>query len=87
MEQIIKHESKMRIIKPTQDEKTIIQILIATSFGLIIGVWAYEIPITIIKRLNRNLRIHFPNLLLIDVTFRLKGIDFIYSIINIIYIC
>ena len=40
MEQIIKHESKMRIIKPTQDEKTIIQILIATSFGLIIGVWA-----------------------------------------------
>ena len=40
MEQIIKHESTMRIIKPTQDEKTIIQILIATSFGLIIGVWS-----------------------------------------------
>ena len=40
MEQIIKHESTMRIIKPTQDEKTIIQILIAISFGLIIGVWS-----------------------------------------------
>ena len=40
MGQTIKHASKMRIIKPTQDEKTIITILIATSFGLIIGVWA-----------------------------------------------
>ena len=40
MGQTIKYASKMRIIKPTQDEKTIITILIATSFGLIIGVWA-----------------------------------------------
>ena len=28
------------IIKPNKDEKMIIAILIATSFGLIIGVWA-----------------------------------------------
>ena len=28
------------IIKPNKDEKTVIQILIAVSFGLIIGVWA-----------------------------------------------
>ena len=40
MEQIIKHESKMKLIKPTRDERTVIQILVATSFGLIIGVWA-----------------------------------------------
>ena len=30
----------MRLIKPNKDEKMIIAILIATSFGLIIGVWA-----------------------------------------------
>ena len=30
----------MRLIKPTRDEKIVIQILVATSFGLIIGVWA-----------------------------------------------
>ena len=30
----------MKVIKPTQDEKMIIAILIAASFGLIIGVWA-----------------------------------------------
>ena len=30
----------MKVIKPTRDEKTIIAILIAASFGLIIGVWA-----------------------------------------------
>ena len=29
----------MRLIKPNKDEKMIIAILIATSFGLIIGVW------------------------------------------------
>ena len=29
-----------RIIKPNKDEKLVIQILIAASFGLIIGVWA-----------------------------------------------
>ena len=28
------------IIKPNKDEKLVIQILIAASFGLIIGVWA-----------------------------------------------
>ena len=28
------------LIKPNKDEKMIIAILIATSFGLIIGVWA-----------------------------------------------
>ena len=28
------------IIKPNKDEKIVIQILIAVSFGLIIGVWA-----------------------------------------------
>jgi|TARA_B100000131_G_scaffold5517_1_gene5690 hypothetical protein len=28
------------IIKPNRDEKLVIQILIAASFGLIIGVWA-----------------------------------------------
>lgn len=28
------------IIKPNRDEKIVIQILIAASFGLIIGVWA-----------------------------------------------
>ena len=27
-------------IKPNKDEKLVIQILIAVSFGLIIGVWA-----------------------------------------------
>ena len=30
----------MHLIKPNKDEKMIIAILIATSFGLIIGVWA-----------------------------------------------
>ena len=30
----------MRLIKPNKDEKMIIAILIATSFGLIIGVWS-----------------------------------------------
>jgi len=30
----------MKLIKPTRDERTVIQILVATSFGLIIGVWA-----------------------------------------------
>ena len=40
MGQTIKHGDKMRIIKPTRDEKTVIQILVATSFGLIIGVWS-----------------------------------------------
>jgi len=30
----------MRLIKPNKDEKMIIAILVATSFGLIIGVWA-----------------------------------------------
>tara|TARA_A100001201_G_C4049425_1_gene189210 strand:+ start:231 stop:461 length:231 start_codon:yes stop_codon:yes gene_type:complete len=30
----------MKLIKPTRDEKLVIQILIAASFGLIIGVWA-----------------------------------------------
>ena len=30
----------MHFIKPNKDEKMIIAILIATSFGLIIGVWA-----------------------------------------------
>ena len=30
----------MKVIKPTRDEKMIIAILIAASFGLIIGVWA-----------------------------------------------
>ena len=30
----------MKVIKPTQDEKMIIAILIAASFGLMIGVWA-----------------------------------------------
>ena len=30
----------MKLIKPTRDEKTVIQILIAASFGLIIGVWS-----------------------------------------------
>ena len=28
------------IIRPNRDEKLVIQILIAVSFGLIIGVWA-----------------------------------------------
>lgn len=32
----------MRLIKPNKDEKMIIAILIATSFGLIIGVWAMQ---------------------------------------------
>jgi|TARA_Y100000356_G_C11167560_1_gene239500 hypothetical protein len=30
------------LIKPNKDEKMIIAILIATSFGLIIGVWAMQ---------------------------------------------
>ena len=30
------------LIKPHKDEKMIIAILIATSFGLIIGVWAMQ---------------------------------------------
>ena len=30
------------LIKPNKDEKMIIAILIATSFGLIIGVWALQ---------------------------------------------
>ena len=32
----------MHLIKPNKDEKMIIAILIATSFGLIIGVWAMQ---------------------------------------------
>ena len=32
----------MHFIKPNKDEKMIIAILIATSFGLIIGVWAMQ---------------------------------------------
>ena len=62
MEQIIKHESKMKLIKPTQDEKTIITILIATSFGLIIGVWAMLEKVNEVEAENDYLLYHIEEL-------------------------
>ena len=62
MGQTIKHASKMRIINPTQDEKTIITILIATSFGLIIGVWAMLEKVNEVEAENDYLLYHIEEL-------------------------
>ena len=62
MEQIIKHESKMKLIKPTRDEKTVIQILIAASFGLIIGVWSMLEKVNEVEAENDYLLHHIEEL-------------------------
>ena len=62
MGQTIKHASKMRIIKPTRDEKIVIQILIAASFGLIIGVWSMLEKVNEVEAENDYLLYHIEEL-------------------------
>ena len=63
MGQTIKHGDKMRIIKPTRDEKIVIQILVATSFGLIIGVWSMLEKVNEVEAENDYLLYHTEQLL------------------------
>ena len=62
MEQIIKHDREMKLIKPTRDEKTVIQILIAASFGLIIGVWSMLEKVNEVEAENDYLLYHIEEL-------------------------
>ena len=62
MEQIIKHDREMKLIKPTRDEKIVIQILVATSFGLIIGVWSMLERVNEVEAENDYLIYHIEEL-------------------------
>ena len=53
----------MKLIKPTRDERTVIQILVATSFGLIIGVWAMLERVNEVEAENDYLLYHTEQLL------------------------
>ena len=51
------------MIKPTQDEKTIIAILLAATFGLIRGVWTMQEKINEMQAENDLLVYHIEELL------------------------
>ena len=53
----------MKMIKPTQDEKTIIAILLAATFGLMIGVWSMREKINEVQAENDLLVYHMEELL------------------------
>ena len=52
----------MKLIKPTRDEKIVIQILIAASFGLIIGVWSMLEKVNEVEAENDYLLYHIEEL-------------------------
>ena len=52
----------MKLIKPTRDEKIVIQILVAASFGLIIGVWAMLEKVNEVEAENDYLLYHIEEL-------------------------
>tara|TARA_R100000805_G_C3574513_1_gene79757 strand:- start:441 stop:659 length:219 start_codon:yes stop_codon:yes gene_type:complete len=52
----------MKLIKPTRDEKLVIQILVAASFGLIIGVWAMLERVNEVEAENDYLLYHIEEL-------------------------
>lgn len=52
----------MKLIKPTRDEKIVIQILVATSFGLIIGVWSMLERVNEVEAENDYLIYHIEEL-------------------------
>ena len=52
----------MKLIKPTRDEKIVIQILVAASFGLIIGVWSMLEKVNEVEAENDYLLYHIEEL-------------------------
>ena len=51
------------MIKPTQDEKMIIAILLSVTFGLMIGVWSMQEKINEVQAENDLLVYHIEELL------------------------
>ena len=53
----------MIVIKPTQDEKIIIAILLSAAFGLMIGVWSMQEKVNEVQAESDLLLMHIEELL------------------------
>jgi len=51
------------MIKPTQDEKIIITILLSTAFGLMIGIWSMQEKVNEVQAESDLLLMHTEELL------------------------